>query len=483
MNIKIISINMGKVLLINALFMFVSIVVSASCGFDEAFTPLLISFLITLITGAFPFIFVRDVPKMKLGEAYVTIVLAWLLSFLIGMMPYVLYGGEFTLVNAWFESVSGYTTTGSTILTDIESLPQSLLFWRSSTHFIGGLGVIVFLLLILPDSSPIKLQLTGLEISSIARSGYRYRAMTTTRVMLGVYVALTLVETLMLWAAGMTFLDAVNHSFSTTATGGFSTKNSSIMYYDSVLIELIILVFMALSAMHFGVIAAVFLRRSFKPLDTSVTKYYWSVIAFLSLFVTFVLIAQGGYTSFGKALLDSSFQVVSFISTTGFGQADNASWPFLANLMLMFAAFHCGCSGSTTGGVKADRVLMAIREGRNEMYRKLYPSSVIKTKLNGMIVRNEAVSSAALFIVVYVLMLLMSFILSMVCGLDVGDAFTGTLSSLGNVGPGMGDLGTMGNYAGIPASVKLLFSLDMFMGRIEIFPLFVVLSMIVRKRM
>ena len=151
--------------------------------------------------------------------------------------------------------------------------------------------------------------------------------------------------------------------------------------------------------------------------------------------------------------------------------------------MLMFAAFHCGCSGSTTGGVKADRVLMAIREGRNEMYRKLYPSSVIKTKLNGMIVRNEAVSSAALFIVVYVLMLLMSFILSMVCGLDVDDAFTGTLASLGNVGPGMGDLGTMGNYAGIPASVKLLFSLDMFMGRIEIFPLFVVLSMIVRKRM
>ena len=160
MNVKAISTNIGKALLINALFMFLSILVSMMNGFDSAFTPLLISFLVTTLTGMFPFIFVKDRPSTSLHSGFLTIVLSWLLSFIFGMLPYVLWGGEFTLMNAWFESVSGYTTTGSTILNDIEALPKSLLFWRSSTHFIGGLGVVVFLLMILPDRSPFKLKLT-----------------------------------------------------------------------------------------------------------------------------------------------------------------------------------------------------------------------------------------------------------------------------------------------------------------------------------
>ena len=174
MMIKDISISVGKALLINALFMFLSVITSIAYGFDSGFTPLLISCILTFLTGAFPMIFNKTSTQDSLKEGYITIVLAWLLSFIFGMLPYILWGGEFTLMNAWFESVSGYTTTGSTILTNIEALPPSLLFWRSSTHFIGGLGVIVFLLLILPESSPFKFRLTHLELSSLAKDGYKY---------------------------------------------------------------------------------------------------------------------------------------------------------------------------------------------------------------------------------------------------------------------------------------------------------------------
>ena len=171
MNVKAISTNIGKALLVSALFMFLSMIVSIVNGRDEAFGPLLISFIITLLVGAFPFIFVRGRQPLTLKDGFLTIVLSWLLSFIFGMLPYVLYGGEFTFINAWFESVSGFTTTGSTILNDIEALPKGLLFWRSSTHFIGGLGVVVFLLLVIPDASPYRLKLTNMEMSSLSKEG------------------------------------------------------------------------------------------------------------------------------------------------------------------------------------------------------------------------------------------------------------------------------------------------------------------------
>ncbi len=200
---------------------------------DSAFGPLAISFIITFIFGAFPFIFVRQSPAISVRDGFLIIVLSWLLSFIFGMLPYVLWGGEFSLVNAWFESVSGYTTTGSTILTDIERLPKSLLFWRSSTHFIGGLGVVVFLLLVLPTASPFRFKLTNIEQSSLSREGYRYRSMSTVYVMVSVYVGISLLTGISLVLAGMSPFDAVNHAFSIVSTGGFSTRNLSISYYAS----------------------------------------------------------------------------------------------------------------------------------------------------------------------------------------------------------------------------------------------------------
>lgn len=482
MNIKAISTNIGKALLINALFMFISILISIYNGFDSAFTPLLISFLVTFITGTFPFIFVKESRAASLQDGFLTIVLSWLLSFIFGMLPYVLWGGEFTLVNAWFESVSGYTTTGSTILTDIEALPESLLFWRSSTHFIGGLGVIIFLLMILPEHSPAKLKLSHLELSALSREGYRYKTSTITRVMVSVYIGLILVETLLLWGAGMTLFDAVNHAFSTVATGGFSTKNISIMYYDSVAIDIIITVFMAMSAMHFGVLFAIFAQRSIKPLRHSVTKYYFSIITVFSLIITLSLMVQGEYGSWGKAALDSVFQTVSYLSTTGFGQADNATWPLLANTILLIAAIHCGCSGSTTGGIKADRMFIAFKAIQGDFQKRLHPSSLFRTKVGGKALNDSTVSSVFLYIVLYISVLLISFLLTLICGAGISEAFSGTLSSLGNVGPGIGALGTMGNYSGLGPMVKFIFTIDMFLGRVEIFPVLIVLSLIFKRQ-
>lgn len=478
MTIKAISTNIGKALLINALFMLISILVAVFNGMDSGFTPMVISFLVTAITGIFPFIFVKDKPSTTLHSGYLTIVFSWILSFMFGMLPYVLWGGEFTLANAWFESVSGYTTTGSTILTDIEALPKSLLFWRSSTHFIGGLGVIVFLLMVLPDSSPFKLRLTNLELSSLSKEGYRYKSGKTARVMVSVYICLTIAETLCLWAAGMTLFDAVNHAFSTVATGGFSTKNVSVMHFDSVAIDIIITVFMALSSLHFGVLFAVVAKRSLKPLRNPISRYYICVIAVFSIIIACSLKIQGGYQTWGKSLLDATFQTVSFISTTGFGQADNAAWPLLANAILLFAAFHCGCSGSTTGGIKADRMFISLKAAYGDIQKRLHPTSLFRTKVGGRALDEDTVSSVFLYIVLYIITLFLSFVIVLICGLDIAEAFSGTVASLGNVGPGVGQLGTMGNYASLPAVVKFIFTIDMFLGRVEIFPILIVLSMI-----
>ena len=481
MNVKAISLNVGKALLVSALFMAVSIIVSLIYGHDDGFGPLLISFIITTIVGAFPFIFVRKSSALSLQDGFITIVLAWVLSFIFGMLPYVLYGGEFTLVNAWFESVSGYTTTGSTILNDIEALPKSLVFWRSSTHFIGGLGVVVFLLLVMPEASPYRLKLTNLELSSLSKEGYRYKSSKVVWIITSVYLVLMVSSCLSLWAAGMSFFDAVNHAFSIAATGGFSPRNLSIAYYDSDLISFVAMVFMAVSALHFGLIYAVFATRSLKPLNNSVVKYYFASIALMSLVIMYSLLTDGGYDSWGKALMDSTFNVVSYMSTTGFANCNNAEWPWLASIVLIFISFHCGCSGSTTGGIKIDRLLISFKAIGNEIKRRLHPSSVSQVRLSGQHLPDSTVSSVMMYIVVYVILIFISILIVMMCGADTADAVSGVIASIGSVGPGVGDLGSLDNYSSQLPLVKMVFTFDMFLGRLEIYPLLIVISLIFRR--
>lgn len=481
MNVKAISVNVGKALLVSALFMFLSLVVSIVYGRDTAFTPLLISFIITLITGGFPFIFVKGQQSLSLKDGFLTIVLSWVLSFIFGMLPYVLYGGEFTLINAWFESVSGFTTTGSTILNDIEALPKSLLFWRSSTHYIGGLGVVVFLLLVIPSASPYRLKLTNMEMSSLSKDGYRYKSTKVVRIITTVYVSLTLAAFLSLWAAGMPLFDAVNHAFSIAATGGFSTRNLSVGAFGSDTINLIVLLFMAVCAMHFGLIYSVFVTRSIKPLRNTVIRYYFGSILVMTLIIAFSLMTEGGYMSFGKALMDSSFTVVSYMSTAGFAICDNSVWPWLAGVVLLFASFQCGCAGSTTGGIKVDRIIIAFKAVFSEIKHKLHPSSVSHTRMSGHHLADNAVHAVLMYIVVYFLVIFVSIMAVLLCGCNATEAVSGVVASVGSVGPGLGELGSLDNYSMQPAMAKFIFTFDMFLGRVEIYPVLIAMSMIFRR--
>lgn len=476
MNVKAISTNVGKALLVSALFMAFSLVVSLLNGRDSGFGPLLISFIITLITGAFPFIFVRKVPSLSLRDGFLTIVLAWLLSFIFGMLPYVLWGGEFSLVNAWFESVSGYTTTGATILNDIEALPKSLIFWRSSTHFIGGLGVVVFLLLVMPDASPYRLKLANMELSILSKEGYRYKSTKVVWIITLVYVSLMVVSCLALWASGMSFFDALNHAFSIAATGGFSPRNLSIAYYDSTLINIVCIFFMAVSAMHFGLIYAVFITRSFRPLNTTVVKCYFGSILVASLVVMLSLMFEGGYESWGKALMDASFNVVSYMSSTGFANCDNSGWPLIASMVLISVSFHCGCSGSTTGGIKIDRLLISFKAIGNELKKRIHPSSVSQIRMSGQHLHDGTVSSVMLYIVTYVLVAFFAVFIVMMCGTEPSEAVSGVIASIGCVGPGVGELGSLCNYSEQVPLARMVYSFAMVLGRLEIYPVLIVLS-------
>lgn len=476
-NVKAISTNVGKALLVSALFMFISLMISIYEGMDSAFTPLLISFIITSVVGSFPFIFVRNTPPLSLKDGFITIILAWLLSFVFGMLPYLMWGGEFTIINAWFESVSGYTTTGSTILNDIEALPRSLLFWRSSTHYIGGLGVVVFLLMVMPSASPYRLKLTNMELSSLSKEGYKYNSSKVVRVITSVYLGLTAVSCLSLWAAGMPFFDAINHAFSIAATGGFSTRNLSIGYFQSDLINLVTMLLMVVSAMHFGLIYAVFATRTLKPMKNPVVLYYLSSIVVMSVIVTLSLMSEGGYASWSKALLDSSFTVVSYMTTTGFAICDNALWPVLAGMILILAGIQCGCSGSTTGGLKVDRVLVVFKALRNEIRRRLHPSSVSQVKMGGQYLPDNVVGSVFMYIVIYVVVIFVSILAVMLCGSEPVEAISGVISSVGSVGPGLGDVASLDNYSLQPVMSKLIFTFDMFLGRMEIYPIFIVISL------
>jgi trk system potassium uptake protein TrkH len=234
--------------------------------------------------------------------------------------------------------------------------------------------------------------------------------------------------------------------------------------------------------MHFGIIFAIFAQRSLKPLNNAVTKYYFLVILVISLIISGSLMNNGAGGSFWDNLLNSSFQTISYITTTGFGQSDTAYWPALACALLIFASIHCGCAGSTTGGIKADRMLIAGKSLRVEFRKRLSPASVFRVRMGNTILPEETISNVFLFIVLYFILIFASFVAILMCGVEVGEAFSGTIASVGNIGPGLGELGTMGNYSAQPEAAKFIYTLDMFLGRIEIFPVLIVTSMMLGRQ-
>ncbi|MEZ7954841.1 MAG: potassium transporter TrkG, partial [Bacteroidales bacterium] len=425
-------------------------------------------------------IFVQKSGEINAKEGLVIVVFSWILSCLFGMLPYILFGGEFSIINSWYESVSGYTTTGSTILTNVEALPKGLLFWRASTHWLGGMGVVLFMLLILPSISSSRM-LSKFEISSLSKDNFRFRAKQTVRVISTVYVGLTVAETILLNLAGMTLFDAVCHSFATVATGGLSTKNLSIAYYDSPGIEIIIMVFMLLSGMHFGLLYSAFSGKVHSLWRSPVVRFYLASIILVSLVVTLNLKITNIESDWSHALRHAFFQVISVGTTTGFASADSSIWPSFSILLLIYFTFQCACSGSTSGGLKVDRVLIFYEAFKAQIKKQIHPNAIVPVKLGGHTIEKEVITSTALFIVLYILIVFIVTIILTFLGVELLDAFTASAANMGNVGPGFGSVGSLGNYSQIPALGKFVLSVQMLLGRVEIYSMLLIV-LVFRKR-
>lgn len=468
MRLHIVLKYMGAVLIFNAVFMFISLLVSVVNGFDTGFFPLLMSTFLTFMMGVFPLIFVTEDLSITKKESYVVVGGSWILSCVIGFLPYILWGGEFSFVNAWFESVSGYTTTGSTILNNVEALPKSLLFWRSSTHLLGGAGVVIFTLALIPMLSKARASLSKVELSPFVKDNFKYKMKKAIHVLIGVYAVLVIIQAILLKIAGMTWFDSINHAFSTISTGGFSTKNLSVAYFDSVWIEIIITIFMALSAMHFGLLYATFTGKKHNIFTSEVSRYYMLTILVAVLAITLNLWTTHTY-GFFESLRYGAFQFVSVITTTGFATVDSALWPPFSVVIIILISFQCGCAGSTTGGIKADRVLLLLKTFKAEFRKIQHPGAVIRLRLSGQSVSNELVSSTLIFTFLFIATVLVGTFFAALMGVDIITALTGSVACTSNIGPGFAGVSSMSNYAGLPESVKLLFSILMLAGRLELY--------------
>ncbi len=454
-----------------ALLMAVSAVVAFLSYNDTAFYPLLLSSLLTALMGAFPMIFVASTSQISSKEGYSIVVGSWLLACVVTMFPYLIWGGEFTLINAWFESVSGLTTTGASILQDVEALPRGLMFWRMSSTWIGGIGVSMFALVILPSIGRSKMMLSNVELSQMAKDNYKYRTQIIVQIILVVYVGLTAVTTLALKAAGMNWFDALTHAMSTSATSGFGTKNNSIAYFNSPAIEWILVVAMTFAGTHFGLIYATVTGKYNNMFRSEVTRVYVGIIAVCSLLIAYNLFMGDEYLSFWESLRASVFQFVSIFTTTGFATVDTNNWSSFATLILIFGSITCACAGSTTGGLKINRVLVAAKMFKNQVQQRQHPNAIFRIRIDGLIQDKDILHGVAIFIILYLALVFLGTVIGSTFGLDILTSFTSSASCLGNVGPGFGDVGSMNNYSAIPSAYKCVLTFLMLLGRLEIFGL------------
>lgn len=471
MRLNVVLRYVGMVLLCVATFMLLSAGISYLNGKDSAFYPLLLSSLLTALLGAFPLIFVEKSEQISTKEGYCIVVGSWLVACVVGMFPYLIWGGEFSLMNAWFESVSGFTTTGASILNDIEALPRGMQFWRMSSTWIGGIGVVMFALVILPSLGRSKQTMSSVELSSLAKDNYRYRTQMIVRILLVVYIGLTALSALLLKLAGMEWFDAVAHAMSASATSGFSTKNASIGFYDSALVELVLMFTMVIAGIHFGLIYATVAGKRNNIFRSEVTRTYLAIIVVVSILVALSLRFAGVYTSIAESLRHSFFQVSSLITTSGFATADTNTWTSFAILLLMFCSLVCACAGSTSGGLKVDRLLLAAKIVRNRIRQQQHPNAVLRVKVDGVMQESSTLESVMIFIVIYIVLICIGTLFSSLCGVDMLTSFSSSLACMSNVGPGFGAVGSLDNYSSLPTIVKFFDTVLMLLGRLEIFGL------------
>ena len=486
MRSKLVIRLIGVSLLLVAAMMLVASIVGFVYGSDPSAVPLLFSALIVGIFGAFPQIFVRNSGqnhRITSREGYYIVVGSWSFACIFGMIPYLMYGGEFSFINALFESVSGFTTTGASILNDIEALPRGLLFWRMSTSWMGGIGIVALFSLVLPASSGNGAVLTGVEVSGIARDDAATRERSLVGMMVTTYISMTVILAILLKLLGLGWFDSVTHAMSTMSTCGFSTRNASIAAFDSVPVEMLISLFMFLASVNFCLIYSIFTRNKQRNVfQSEVARSYFFCVLACVLLVGLNLFFHKSYGSFGECLRRSVFQVCSICSTTGFATADTNIWPATSILILIFCSFVCGCSGSTSGGMKFDRLHVAYKSIKNKLASLSNPNQVNIIKIEGRPISEARVSDSKTYIIFYVLLVIVGAIWNTLWGLDLQTAFSASFACVGNVGPGFGEVGSVCNYSSLPGIVKFSSSLLMLLGRLEMFSLLFVLGIYPRKK-
>ena len=465
----------GQLLLIEGLFMLTVLPVTYMHHGLYAFS-MPFSALITLLTGFILLIATRNHKEEKTTsrDGVYVVCISWLVVSLFGAMPFLLSKSVPNFTDGFFEALSGFTTTGATILTDIESVPKDILLWRSMTQWIGGLAIIVFSLAILPYLGMSGMQLFVSEINGITYDKLHPRIMHTVKRIWFIYLFFTLLETLLLYWGDMGFYDAVCHSMSTISSGGFSTRTANIGAFSNYS-QVVITVFMVLSGCNFSLLLLSLSWRSFTILKNQEFRTFLLYTVFLGIGIGLVLLF-GCHKSFGTSFRESFFSVISTFTTTGFFVSDYTAWPIFLWVILFLLMFIGACSGSTSGGIKIFRHLIFTKNSLLELKRIIHPNAVLPVKVNGKAISTSGVYKHITFIFVYFLVFLIGAVILLAIGIDIETALGASVATLSNVGTGLGQVGPGGSYVIFPLAAKWLLMLFMLLGRVELFSLITLLS-------
>jgi len=440
------------------------------------------AFLITsAILTLFYLLFGRKKPKDSTiygKDGFVIIACAWILWSLFGALPFWISNSIPSYVDAFFETVSGFTTTGSTILTNIEAMPKGMNFWRCLTHWIGGMGVLVFVLVIFSLEDKNSMHLMRAEVPGPETDKLVPKARDTAKILYGMYLVLTIVEVILLWIhPKMDLYDSVVHAFSTAGTGGFSNRNNSAAYYDSAYIDGVLTMFMILFGINFNMYYLLLLKKVKDVFKNEEVRAYLGVIAGATLLIMMNILnieSIGG--SITKAFRYAVFQVSSIITTTGFVTTDFNLWPEFSKCILLGLMVIGACAGSTGGGMKVSRILILIKSVKREIKRLLHPKSVSIVKVNDKKVKDETLQGVYVYFIAYIAIFMISVLLISLNNFDFATSFSGVLTTINNVGPGVAAVGPIENFSAFSDFSKLVFCADMLIGRLEIFPFLVLLS-------
>ncbi len=476
MNFKTVFNIVGIILIILSIFMLLPIGVSI-INKSSDLSAMIFSFLFTFFSGTVMLAITKQYRNEDLmyRESFMTVTLSWLLVTFFGSLPYIFTGSVSSFTDAFFEAMSGFTTTGATIFADVESLPAGLLFWRSMTQWIGGMGIIVFALAVLPIIGTGGMQLFKAEVPEISVDKLRPRIIDTAKALWLIYAGLTFLIVLLYMIAGMDLYDAVCHAFTTISTGGFSTKNASIGYFDSPFMDYAVSIGMFLGGINFA-LYFYFMRGNFNIFFKNAEfRFYFLVIFITILLVTFNLWLYS-YKSPFDSLRYSVFQVVSIITTTGYATADYLKWSSFCQLVLLIIMFFGGMIGSTGGGIKQVRVYLMIKQIFREFYQLIHPRAVLALKLDDKFLTKETLGSIWGFVFLALFLCVVASIAMTATGLDIITSLSTVISAMNNVGPALGEAGPAGNYSSIPPLGKWILIFCMLSGRLEYYTVLILLT-------